>query len=122
MLVLNRLIMGNLATLRGRSGNPLTADERQRSDELFADYCARPQHCFRLTRTLIAALRAAANRVARHGMPPNRNARLAYRMHKKRRARELAIAIYGDPNAPDTATLIRRAEGCSPGGSRAPSS
>ena len=83
-----------------RSMPVLTPDERLRSDELFAEYCARPKHRNRLNRYLIGALRAAANRVARHGPPPAYNARLAYRMHKKRRAKLAAIALYGDPCSP----------------------
>ncbi len=61
-----------------------------------------------MTRYLRASLRAAANSVARNGLPPRYNARLAYRMHKKRRAKQLALAIYGDPLAESTATLIAR--------------
>jgi hypothetical protein len=92
--------------LRSLRSRPLTASEYRLADELYADYCSRPQHVNRLTQRLRAALRAAANSVARHGLPPNRNARLAYRMHKKRRAKQLAIAIYGDPNALSTQELI----------------
>src|SRR4029077_4806515 len=102
--------MGNIVTLRSRKARPLTEPERKRSDELFAQFCNRPEHVNRLNRCLIASLRAAANRVARHGIPPNRNQRLAYRMHKKRRAKQLAIAIYGDPNAKTTAELLALAE------------
>jgi hypothetical protein len=86
-------------SLRLRSAKPLTREEYLRSDELYAEYISRPQHRNRLTKTLKACLRAAANSVSRHGLPPGYNARLAYRMHKKRRAKQLAIAIYGDPLA-----------------------
>jgi hypothetical protein len=96
--------------LRPIRGLPLTPEQAQLSDALFTEYCARPQHANRLTSQLIASLRAAANSVARHGNPPNPQARLAYRMHKKRRAKLLAIAIYGDPNAKTTAELIAEAE------------
>lgn len=98
----------NYASLKARRSldHPLTATEQCRSDELFREYLSRPQHRNRLTKELIASLRAAANSVARHGNPPNPQARLAYRMHKKRRARQLAIAIYGDPNAKTTQELI----------------
>ena len=75
----------------------LTAEEQRISDRMFTEYCSRPQHRDRLTAPLVAALRAAANRYAKHGNPPNRNQRLAYRRWKKQRKRELAIAIYGDP-------------------------
>src|SRR5258708_2860226 len=88
-----------LDTLRIRSARPLTREEYTRSDILYAEFCNRPQHRNRLTKCLRAALRAAANRVARHGNPPGYNARLAYRMHKRRRAKALALAIYGDPMA-----------------------
>jgi hypothetical protein len=91
--------MGNLITLRARTAKPLTQEEYRRSDELFAEYCSRPQHRTRLTATLIASLRAAANRVARHGLPPSYNERLGYHSWKKRKAKALAIAIYGDPTA-----------------------
>lgn len=100
----------------------MNTEEARLSDQLFTEFCNRPQHRNRLNRTLIASLRAAANRVARHGNPPNPQARLAYRMHKKRRAKQLAIAIYGDPMEPDTQTLIDRelAKGGSHPGNRAP--
>jgi hypothetical protein len=87
----------DLQGLSARNAIPLTLDQALESDRLFAEYCARPQHRDRLTPILLAALRAGANSVARHGPPPKYNARLAYRMHKKRRAKLLAIAIYGDP-------------------------
>ena len=95
-----------LDTLRLRSAPALTRAEYLLSDQLFAEYCDRPQHRNRLTRFLKAALRAAANRVARHGPPPGYNARLAYRMHKKRRAKQLAIALYGSPTAKSPADAI----------------
>lgn len=95
-----------LDTLRLRSGKPLTREQSIVSDRLFAEYCARPQHRNRLNRYLIASLRAAANRYARYGNPPNGYQRLAYRMHKKRRAKQLAIAIYGDPSEPTTQSLL----------------
>jgi len=91
--------LGNLLTLRSQRAKPLSYDEFTRSDQLYAEFCNRPQHRDRLTQRLRAALRAAANRVARHGNPPGYNARLAYRMHKRRRAKALALAIYGDPMA-----------------------
>jgi len=88
-----------------RLGKPLTREESLLSDRIYAEYCDRPQHRYRLTRYLKASLRAAANRYARYGLPPRYNQRLAYRMHKKRRAKALAIAIYGDPA---TAKLLAR--------------
>jgi hypothetical protein len=98
-----------LSLLRStRRSQALTATESALSDALYEEYCSRPQHASRLTRSLKASLRAAANSVARHGLPPNRNQRLAYRRWKKQRARELAIAIYGDPNALSTQELIYR--------------
>jgi len=90
--------MGNLLTLRSRRAKPYSQAEYLLSDTLYDEFCNRPQHRNRLTQRLRAALRAAANRVARHGNPPGYNARLAYRMHKKRRAKQLAIALYGDPS------------------------
>jgi hypothetical protein len=100
----------NKATLRSpRRSQGLTASEQILSDALYQEYCSRPQHVNRLTRSLKASLRAAANSVAKHGLPPNRNQRLAYRRWKKQRKRELAIAIYGDPNAKTTAELIAEA-------------
>lgn len=91
--------MPNLFTLRSKRAKPLNKEEYLRADALYVAFCNRPQHRNRLTQRLRAALRAAANRVARHGNPPGYNARLAYRMHKKRRAKQLAIALYGDPKA-----------------------
>jgi hypothetical protein len=91
--------LSKLISLRSTRCSPLTREEYLRADALYAEYCSRPQHRNRLTKCLKASLRAAANSVARHGLPPGYNARLAYRMHKKRRAKQLAIAIYGDPTA-----------------------
>ena len=75
----------------------MTSSERIESDRLYAEYCSRPQHRDRLGKRLNGCLRAAANRVAMHGNPPNRQARLAYRMHRKRRERIAMLALYGDP-------------------------
>lgn len=91
--------MGNLLTLRSRRAPEYSQEHYRLADTLYYEYCSRPQHRDRLTKCLKASLRAAANRVARHGNPPNYNQRLAYRMHKKRRAKQLAIALYGDPTA-----------------------
>jgi hypothetical protein len=88
-----------LSTLRLIRAKPYTRDECILSDQLYSEFCNRPQHRNRLTQRLCASLRAAANRVARYGNPPGYNARLAYRMHKKRKAKALALAIYGDPLA-----------------------
>ena len=89
----------DLLTLRDRKAKPLTREEAYRSDQLFNEYCSRPQHRTRLTATLIASLRAAANSVARHGIPPQYNQRLGYRTAKRRRKKAIALAIYGNPLA-----------------------
>jgi hypothetical protein len=80
-----------------RHSRKLTKSEQLIADERFSEYCSRPQHASRMTCQLRAMLRAAANCVARHGNPPNRQARLAYRMHRKRRERLAMLALYGDP-------------------------
>ena len=94
--------MSDLSTLKALRSRRNTETESLLADTLYYEYCSRPKHRNRLTQSLRAALRAAANRVARHGPPPNYNQRLAYRMHKKRRAKLAAIALYGDPCRPDS--------------------
>jgi len=77
---------------------------RVRAESLLREYLARERH-----RDVVPGTRAfyhlvgAAASVARHGPPPTRNQRLGYRMHKKRRARLAALALYGDPSRPDSA-------------------
>src|SRR5215469_543325 len=96
---IDSVMSGPISALRACKPRPMTELERILSDQLFAAYCQKSKHKDRLTQWLLASLRAAANRVARHGPPPNKSQRLAYRMHKKRRAKLAAIALYGDPSA-----------------------
>ena len=72
---------------------PLTPEQLVIRDRLYAEYCSKPKNKSRMSKRLAALLRAAAGKVARHG--PQQ--RLAYRMHKRRRARALAAQMYGDP-------------------------
>jgi hypothetical protein len=71
----------------------LTPDQRYRAEQLLAEYRARPWN----VNASIYALCGAAARGAKHGDPPNYRQRAAFRMHKKRRARLAANALYGDP-------------------------
>lgn len=91
----------SLKTLRART-TQLTDEQRVKADELLRDYLARPQHRDRMNAPLRAALTAAAHRVAIYGNPPGYNARAAYRMHKKRRAKLEAARLYGDPCRPES--------------------
>ena len=84
-------------SLRLRRDLVLTESQQLVANELFKEYCSRPQHVSRMTRLLRSSLLAAARRVAIHGNPPNRQARLAYRMHRKKRERIAMLALYGDP-------------------------
>ena len=69
---------------------------RLRAQELLTEWLARPKHVKTLPGTRAYwYLVGSAARYARYGPPPNRNQRLAYRMHKKRRAKLAAIALYG---------------------------
>jgi len=81
----------------------LTTDLRERANALLAEWLKRPKHA----KTLPGSraywyLVGSAARYALYGPPPNRNQRLAYRMHKKRRAKLEAIKLYGNPLSPDS--------------------
>jgi hypothetical protein len=93
------LMSGNLKTLRASSHPPVPDELVPRRKELLERYLAK--HAHHMTPQRYAGCHAAAVRVALHGPPPNRQARLAYRRWKKWRARKQMIAEYGDPASPN---------------------
>lgn len=91
------LMSGNLKTLRA-SSHPRLPDELVPCfKELLHRYLEK--HAHHMTPQRYAACHAAAIRVALHGPPPNRQARLAYRRWKKWRASKRTIEEYGDPTS-----------------------
>jgi hypothetical protein len=95
------VMSGNLSTLRTHARHKsrfehLAPAIQDQAERLLARYLLRHPNP---TRWQLAALVAAASRVAQHGPPPNKQARLAYRRWKKWRVREQMTAKYGDPAA-----------------------
>jgi hypothetical protein len=80
----------------------LKPDERPYVIALVNRWLARPKHAdTKPGSNRFAALIGAAVYKLRYGNPPNPQARLAYRMHKKRRAKLAAIATYGPTDRQD---------------------
>ena len=74
--------------------------ERERAEKLLAEFLARPKHAnVEIPSRQFVSLCGAVGRAIRHGPPPNRFQRLAYRSHKRRRAKAEAARLYGDPKA-----------------------